>query len=306
MREVDQAHPRKAVLVIGESLIDIVRRADGMSESPGGAPANVALGLGRLGVGVRFLTALGCDDHGQRIAAHQEDSGVLVDERSWILPRTSTATAKIGADGSATYDFALEAELPTPELDGAKTVHVGSISMFVEPGADVVQSFIGALPTDVLVSVDPNIRHEIVEDHPAAVDRFENILRRAQIVKLSDEDAQWLYPGLSIELVLDHVLKFGPRVAAITIGAGGATLATPGARVHVGAPRVDVVDTIGAGDTFMAALLFRSIRDPQLLFRGDVRSLEKAGEFAAAAASITVRRRGGDLPWACELASASQ
>ncbi|RZI85266.1 MAG: carbohydrate kinase, partial [Microbacterium sp.] len=120
------------VLVIGEALIDIV---DG-TEIVGGSPANVALGLGRLGIDVELLTAIGSDDRGRRIADHLGESGVRVLPESLCLEQTSTARASIRPDGSAAYDFDIEWTLPLSGADAHDIVHVGSIACFLEPGAD--------------------------------------------------------------------------------------------------------------------------------------------------------------------------
>ncbi|WP_417374423.1 PfkB family carbohydrate kinase, partial [Glutamicibacter protophormiae] len=143
--------PLERVLVIGEALIDIVRRVAGPAdEHVGGSPANVALGLGRLGVPVRLRTALGADARGERIAQHLVSSGVDVDPASWRLNRTSTATAQLAGNGAAVYAFDIDWRLDEPvELGDARVVHVGSIGCYMEPGASQVLHFIRSLPESV-------------------------------------------------------------------------------------------------------------------------------------------------------------
>ena len=225
-------------------------------EHVGGSPANVALGLGRLGVPVRLQTALGQDARGERIAAYLAASGVRVDPSSWSLPQTSTAFAHIGPDGAAEYDFHLDWVLSgPPTLAGERVVHVGSVAAFLEPGATTLEKFLTDSPHRTRITFDPNIRPALVGDHAAAVDRVRRIARMASLVKLSDEDAAWLYPGEPTEQVFDRFLSLGVETVAITLGGSGAALASQSARAHVPAPAVKVVDTVGAGDTFMAALI---------------------------------------------------
>lgn len=289
----------REILVIGESTMDIVHAPRGRTESPGGSPANVALGLGRLGRPVRFHSALARDPRGERIAAHMTASGVTVDERSWILERTATAIATVHADGSARYDFDISPRLAMPRLERADVVHVGSLSMFLSPGADVLARFLEGLPADVVLSVDPNIRPALLDDPDGARRRFEDTVRRATIVKLSDEDAAWLYPGVPIDHVLDTLLRSGAAVAAITRGSQGAVLASADGRSVIEARPVDLIDTIGAGDTFMAALIDGVVGHSTV--PTDRGFLEEVGRYAARAAAHTVQRAGADLPWAREL-----
>lgn len=285
------------ILVVGEALVDIV----GGVETPGGSPANVALGLGRLGRAVRMHTAIGADARGRRIAAHLEASGVTLDPRSWTSERTSTAAAAIGADGAAEYTFDLDTRLAPPDLGAAGVVHVGSISMFLEPGAGVIAGFLETLPSEVRITVDPNIRPRLLSDHADAVAVFEAVARRADLVKMSDEDAEWLYPSLSAAAVLEHVISLGASVAAVTRGGQGADLASSAERVHVAADPVVVVDTIGAGDTFMAALI-DGIHDPEGgPAQATAATLRALGARAARAAAFTASRRGADLPWSRDL-----
>lgn len=289
-----------SALVIGESLIDIVTADDGRStEVVGGSPANVALGLARQGVPVRLRTALGRDARGERIAAHLGASGVVVDDRSWSLTSTSTAHARIRADGSAEYAFDVTWELPA-DVDpiAERLVHVGSIAAFLDPGAAEVEALLDRLAPDILVSFDPNIRPALLGNADAVRRRFARIVARADVVKLSDEDAAWLHPGLPAEAACAAVLDAGPRLVALTRGGAGALLCADDLRVEVSAPTVTVVDTVGAGDTFMAALIHEVLAEPDLVGSPTAAALASAGTFAAVAAALTVQRVGADLPTA--------
>lgn len=292
------------VLVIGESLIDIVQRADRtVTEVVGGSPANVAFGLARQSVAVRFHTALARDERGARIAAQLRGEGVELVEASWSLAATSTALAEIAADGAARYTFDLEWALPvTPRVGDATLVHVGSIAAFLEPGASVVEHVLGG--TDTLVSFDPNIRGALLPDRREAALRFERLAALADVVKLSDEDGSWLYPGASLAEVIAEVAKHGPRLVAITRGGAGALLHAAGVTVDVAAPVVRVQDTVGAGDTFMAALIREVLATTDVLGAPTAERLATIGAYAAAAAALTVQRVGADLPRVDEVAAA--
>lgn len=299
------AHRSEHVLVIGESLIDIVHKGEHSIEVVGGAPANVALGLGRLGSSPRLLTALGSDDRGRRIATQLESSGVTIDPASWSLSRTSTATARIDPAGGASYEFDIEWVLREQiQLRAARAVHVGSIAAFLAPGTDAITAFLETIQGQALVTFDPNIRPALVGSHASALARVEHLATRADVVKLSDEDASWLWPGASTDEVLDHLLECGATIAALTLGGDGSIAATKENRVHVPAPTVRVVDTVGAGDTFMAAFIHRLIIQPSLLNNPTESELAQAVHFAAVAASITVQRSGADLPTLTEVHAA--
>ena len=297
------------VLVIGEALVDIVANAKRAQpeEHVGGSPANVALALGRLGNPVRLVTALGRDARGERIERHLTDSGVVIDPRSWTLDRTSTARATIGSDGAATYDFDITWALQvTPEPITETVVHVGSIGAFLLPGADAVWRIAEHVAGDAIVSFDPNIRPALSGDRLSAIAQVESIAEMSDIVKLSDEDAAWLYPGWPLEAVADLLLECGVRIVAITAGPTGALLTSHRARVQVPAPTVKVRDTVGAGDTFSAGLIDAALRDTSLLGSLDEEALYTLGCHAATAAAITVQRPGADPPTRDELTRASR
>ena len=310
-----------AVTAIGESLVDIVVPADGGErvEHPGGSPMNVALGLARLNRTVDLVTHVGSDARGSAIIRHLEKAGVTLAAGSIRDEPSSTATAHVRADGSADYVFDLRWSLPTGlassdrSLAGSDIVHVGSIGAFLEPGGSTVVSLLEQLVASddpPLISFDPNVRPSIVPDHGAALRRFERIAAVATVVKLSDEDAEWLYPGLDLESVADHILQLGAGLVATTLGGDGALMSTRTVRLAVPGLPVDVADTIGAGDSFMSALIdciarsleegasAESLRDGHAF---DEDLLASTGEFAALCAAVTVSRPGADPPRRSEL-----
>ncbi|WP_166971136.1 carbohydrate kinase family protein [Brevibacterium atlanticum] len=297
------------ILVIGESLIDIVSTAGHRDRySPGGAPANVALGLGRLGDEVEFLTDVGDDFHGGFLLAHLRESRVDVLTRP--TGATSTALARLAADGSADYDFRLRWD-PDDSLvadDERSVLHFGSIAAFLQPGAAAVDRLLeraasatGAAPRSPLVTFDPNIRPSIIGTHTEALHRFEELAARVDVVKLSDADADWLYPELDETAQMDRILDLGAGMAAMTRGGDGAIVATASARAEVDAVRVDVRDTIGAGDTFMVSLIHELHANATEVSTLGESALTRLAERAVRLAAITVGREGADLPWAEDL-----
>lgn len=291
-----------SILVIGEALIDIVSSAGSPDRySPGGAPANVALGLGRLGDDVELLTDVGDDFHGGFLLAHLRESNVRVHARP--TGSTSTARALLSPDGSAEYEFSLRWDPDVSLVDRGDwaAIHVGSIAAFLSPGAGVVDSLLQrGRDSSALLSFDPNIRPSIIGDDQHALARFESLASRVDVVKLSDVDADWLYPGQSAEAQIDRIRRLGVDLVALTCGSDDSILSTTSARVSVPTGTVLVSDTIGAGDTFMTSLvhdLHGSGPHPKDL---DEVALTRLGENASRRAAITVSRAGADLPWTGE------
>lgn len=290
------------VLVIGEALMDIVDTGSWASEHVGGSPANVAVGLGRRGVDVALLSQVGRDPRGEVIADHLRTSGVRLLAESFSAPRTSTALVTVGSDGQPKYDFDVHwGPLPAIAVPTPRVVHSGSVATLLEPAAHSVRRLIAATDASE-VTFDPNVRPALLGTHSAAVECFTAMASSSSVVKMSDEDARWLFPRLDLHEVLDAILALGPRLAVVTLGPRGAILACSAARVTVPAPLVRAVDTIGAGDTFMASLIHSLLRlraDSDM----DAEVIRAMGERAVAAAAVTVSRKGADLPWSTELES---
>ncbi|MCU1516588.1 MAG: carbohydrate kinase [Pseudarthrobacter sp.] len=297
-----QARLNLDVLVVGETLTDIVISSGGVTEHPGGSPANVAYGLGRLGVPTGLLTALGDDGRGAASERHLRSAGVTLLPGSRSPGMTSTATATLNADGSASYDFDVAWDIqPLVPAVIPRVVHTGSIATFLAPGAATVKSLLQHYGPTCTVTYDPNIRPALLGSHAEAVSLFEDLVHLTDVVKLSDEDALWLYPGKDLDEAATHVLNLGADLAVITRGSSGSLLATAAARLSVPAVESEVMDTIGAGDSYMSALILG------LLTRGTdglaPSVLEQIGRTAAMAAAITVRRAGANPPTGDELRS---
>ncbi|MDN4640827.1 carbohydrate kinase [Agreia sp. PsM10] len=285
-----------SVLVVGEALVDVVRHGGAVTEHPGGSAANVALGLGRLGVPVDLSTHVADDPRGHAIISHLGASGVRVRPESVAAARTSTAVATIDADGAAHYEFDVSWAFHGDTSPAADILHIGSFATFLTDPEQII-GYIersGALE----ISVDPNVRPALSGEHSQAVHRFEAVARASTVIKLSDEDAAWLYPGRSHEAVIDGLLECGAGLVVLTRGARGLRLATPLHRTAVAAPHVHTVDTIGAGDTVMASLLASVRWAPSATL--SAHDLQLIGTRAVAAAAITVSRSGADLPWAAD------
>ena len=300
-------------LVVGEALVDIVLRdSAAASEHPGGSPANVALGLGRLGRQVSLLSRLGDDDRGERVRAHLAASGVELAPGTLTTGPTSTATARLDERGVASYEFELDWRLPDAvELPPARALHTGSIAAFLAPGGAAVLELVLRARGSLTVSYDPNARPVLMGDAAPARERVERFVAAADVVKVSDEDLTWLAPGADPADVAHDWLALGPALVVVTRGGEGATGVCEAGRVDVDAPRIRVVDTVGAGDAFMAGLLDGLARADLLgADRSDaLRAIPRDGLAAAArratrVAAITCTRPGADPPTRAELVAA--
>ncbi|QZY50988.1 carbohydrate kinase family protein [Leucobacter tenebrionis] len=287
-----------AALVVGEALIDIVEHDGAVEEHVGGSPANVAIGLARLEHPVRLLTRLGADERARRIADALGREGVELLKQSRGDGATSTARARISADGSAEYTFDIDWRLQPCDPGPVALVHTGSIALFLEPGGSQVLELLESLAGSALVTLDPNIRPSLLGGHAEALRRFERAAATADLVKLSDEDAEWLYPTFPLEEIAERVRRLGPSVAVITLGGEGALASSSAGTVHVPARPIKVVDTISAGDSFMASLA------SSLLERGLAKvtaTLPEVLDRAAHAAAIAVSVAGANPPLRAQL-----
>jgi fructokinase len=301
----------RPVLVVGEALVDLVLRVDGsVDEAPGGSPANLALTLGRLGRHPELLTSLGDDDRGRTVRGWLEDSDVRVVGAT--AGHTSTAAAVLDASGAATYEFDLAWSVDTGLAGPADVVHVGSIATVIDPGATEVARLVAERRTSATISFDPNVRPALINDAADARARVERLVALADVVKVSDEDLHWLHPDRSLEESAAAWLAAGPALVVVTLGGKGAFALTGSARIVIPAPSTTVVDTVGAGDTFMGALI-DGLLGADLIGadrRQELRDvpaglLERILRRSADAAAITVSRPGADPPTLAELDTVS-
>jgi len=302
-----------SALVVGEALVDVVRRRDGrVAEHPGGSPLNVAVGLARLGREAHLLTWFGSDERGAAVRAHLEGSGVRIVPGSDGAPRTSTAVASLDEEGVATYGFDIDWRLPaTSGAAEPLVVHTGSIAAVLEPGAAQVAELVAAQRERATVTYDPNLRPALMGEPERAARRVEPMLDLADVVKVSDEDLDWYAPGEDVETVARRWAARGPAIVVVTRGGEGALAVTAaGLRVTVAAPPVAVVDTVGAGDSFMGGLVdglwsagLLGAERREALRAVDAATLREVLERCARIAAITVSRAGANPPTAAELAA---
>jgi fructokinase len=313
---------RGIVAVAGEALVDMVPApvGDYFEAAPGGSPANVAVALARLGVPARLLARISDDTLGRRVRAHLTVNGVQLDHAVAAAEQTSLAMVAVGPDGGASYDFRVTGtadwQWATEELDGALdgpvvALHSGSLALTTPPGAAVLRELISRAAGSVTISYDPNCRPLLMGDPAGVLAGVHELLAVADVVKVSAEDLEWLLPGTSPEDLVGDWLARGPAVVAVTLGGDGVLAgAASGVRTRRPGVPITVIDTVGAGDTFSAALLAGLHRRGLLgaaarpaLRAVDAETLDALLDEAALAAAITCSRRGADPPTAEDLLS---
>ncbi|HLS00597.1 MAG TPA: carbohydrate kinase [Beutenbergiaceae bacterium] len=291
-------------LVIGETIIDGIRDPQGdLVEYPGGSAANVAIGLARLGRSVDLATWFGPDPHGAVVRTNFKVNDVRVVPGSDRAERTSTAVATIDHAGSATYEFDMDWRVPEVHLDSSvRVVHTGSIAITLQPGADGVVEILRVASEFSTIFYDPNLRPTIMGEVSTVAPRVEDLVSVADVVKVSDEDLLWLYTDVEASEVARRWATQGPAVVIVTKGDAGAfaTSAT-GVEVEVPAPAVQVVDTVGAGDSFTAGLIDRMWTSDLVgadrrtyLQAIDQATLTEIVQWAIHCAAVTVSRAGAD------------
>jgi fructokinase len=299
------------IVVAGEALIDLVPQGAGalvgLQPARGGGPYNTAVALGRLGSPTAFCSRVSRDAFGEALLDGLRAAGVDVTTVQRGREPTTLAVASIDASGSAAYSFYVEGtadrlfEAPDGLPAGTRAVSFGTCSLVLEPGASAYEELMRtAAAQGVFTALDPNIRAGLIPDADAYRARFKNWLPSVSLLKLSEEDARWL-GGTPREW-----LASGPTAVVITHGGDGLTAFTAdGAEHSVPGERVDVVDTIGAGDTVNAALLHGlstwDALSPEALVGLGAKGWTRLLGFAARAAAITCSRAGAEPPYATEL-----
>ncbi|MEO9517722.1 MAG: carbohydrate kinase [Paracoccaceae bacterium] len=305
------------ILCCGEALIDLL---PGENDTPlplvGGSVLNTAVALGRLGAEVGLLTGLSSDAYGQQIEAHLDASHVS-SAHCIRSDRPTTLAVVTLVDGQAQYRFEDEGSalrmIGVPDLpalpDTVQTMVFGGISLIPTPIADTLAHLCVNRPDDVICMLDANVRPGFVNDPKTYRARLQRMLAATDIIKVSDEDLEWLVPDTgSVQDAIAQLLDAGPSVVLFTEGAKGASAIRAGQDpVFVASRSVDVVDTVGAGDTFNAGVL-HSLKVQGKLKKSELKSApadvwRAALDFASGAAAITVSRAGANPPWANELES---
>ena len=295
------------ILVGGEALYDLVAHADGSVEGhPGGGPFNTARTIGRLRQPVAYLGRLSTDRLGATHERMLREDGVNLSATLRTDAPSTLALASVDDSGAASYSFyapgtAAPGLTPAAALAAlpqeVAALHVGTLGLVLEPLAAALEAVVGRLAGRTMVVVDPNCRPWVIDAPEIYRARLEHILQMADLVKVSEEDLDWLDPGQPACDAARALLAYGPKVVLLTRGPGGATVVTPGATIHVPAVPVDVVDTIGAGDAFSGGFL--AWWSSHGLGRDDLAReglVVEAARFAAVVAARTVAQAGASPP----------
>lgn len=303
------------ILTCGEALFDMFARpseaaarhgvtVDGVV---GGSPLNVALGLSRMGDDAGLFTRISTDMLGKRLTAFMADNGVS--DRYCVKTDNLTTISLIetGPDGHPLYsiycqgtaDCSMElSDIPDTLDDSVTAIHLGSFATVFEPTGATLRTFARQEAERRFISFDPNVRTMVVADLDLWRQRIGEMLPLAGLVKASDEDVGLLWPGKPLEWFVEQALVAGADLAFVTRGPDGAIAASADGRLtHVPGVKVDVIDTVGAGDTFMAACLHH-LSAANILSGGDARRADivEMAQFAIRASAMTCTRRGADLP----------
>lgn len=300
------------IIVAGEALIDLsptwVEGRLAYIPHPGGSPYNVAMGVGRLGAPVRFLGRISSDGFGQLLRSHIRHSGV---DLEYVVegPELTTLALVTPTESGEFFSFYCQntadtllrpPDLPAQLPEGA-VLHVGSISLLLEPTASTLESLMAREAGRRLISLDPNVRPFLIPDKAAYLGKLEGWLSRADLVKVSQADLEWLYPGRELEEVAAAWKAYGPALVIVTQGGRGAFTWVGEEILRVAAPKITVADTVGAGDSFMGALLAWLWRAGALsraaLERLSPEQVRELLGFAVRVAAITCTRPGADPPW---------
>jgi fructokinase len=316
----------KVLTVVGENIIDLVpddSEASSFRPSPGGSPANIAVSAARLGFHTALAARISRDLFGSRIRNRLASVGI--DDR-YIVDATEPSTlaaVHFDAERRASYDFWFtgtadwqwrDGELPDPLDPDVVALHIGSIAIFIPPGADAIEQLVAreGLRGQVTLSLDPNVRPTIVADADGSLDtaraRVERLVGLVDVVKASDEDLGWLYPDVRPVDAAERWAGLGPSLVVMTQGPDGAVAIGAKATVSVPAPTVTVADTIGAGDAFAGGLLY-ALNVAGLLGPGgadriaalDGPELTELVRVAVVTAALTCTRVGAVPPTAAEL-----
>ena len=298
-----------SIWVCGEVLIDLIPGADGVRiPHVGGGPANTAKALARLGHDVQFIDGISTDEYG--VAARKEllDDEVKLDLALTSDKPTCLAIISLDANGGASYEFKIEGTatfdfdlkwLPDPSRYKPQVLHIGTLVTVIQPGADVLYDWAMQVAEFAPIVFDPNIRPSVMGDHDLYEAAVEKWAALSSVIKVSDDDMVWLYPGQKYEDVAQRWLSDGAALVVVTRGSNGIIGFTADGAVEVDGAKITVADTVGAGDTVGAIIVEAMIEKGILALTGDV--LKATLHRAAVAAGITCSRKGAQPPYKHEL-----
>jgi fructokinase len=313
------------IAVIGEIVADAVLPPDGIVDGvahlavhPGGGPANTAVALARLGTTARFAGRLSGGALGALCRAKLEASGVDLTTSVVVDNPATLAIARLDINGAASYEFYTEGTADwgwtedslAPVIDGPYppsgppvAVHTGTLALALQPSGAVIENLLGRARDRMTISVDPNLRTQLI---PAIVyrQRIDVWAALSDIVRLSEDDLEQLWPGWTPEQAAAHLHKLGVPLVVVSLGAAGAFASLRGDQITVPIAPTTLVDTVGAGDSFHAGLLHDLAQLGVLGGRLDALTtdhLEQALRFASRVAAITCSRPGADPPWRAEV-----
>ncbi|MDO8361874.1 MAG: carbohydrate kinase [Actinomycetota bacterium] len=297
------------IVVAGEALVDLVIDTEGNVKAKlGGGPYNVARTIGRLGLPVSFLGAISTDRFGSRLFAQLEADGVQADTIVRTDLPTTLAAAELDERGAATYHFyfagtsAPSLQQVPPAARAARALHAGTLGLVLEPMATTLLHLMAQLPDDTLLMLDPNCRTGVISDRAAYVQRVEAAYVRSDVVKVSTDDALYLDPSTEPMAYSRALVQRGVQLVLLTDGANGTWVVTADGDELVPTERIEVADTIGAGDSFGGAFLAWWLHHG--LTRGDLGNHTAAVEATSAAqevSAITCQRVGAEPPYRREL-----
>jgi fructokinase len=295
-----------SIWVCGEVLIDILPTGPVV----GGGPANTAKALARLGHEVDFIDGISTDAYGVSARKELERDGVGLGLALASDKPTCTATVTLDAAGSASYEFLIDGTatfdfavswLPDPYRYQPQVLHIGTLVTVIEPGASALYDWAMQVAELAPIVFDPNIRPSVMPDRDLYEAAIEKWAALSAVIKVSDDDLTWLFPGQAIEDVANRWINDGAFLVVVTQGANGLVGFTSDGRVEVPGVKVDVVDTVGAGDTVGAIVVEAMLTHGLVELRGDL--LRGVLTRAAAAAAITCSRKGAQPPYKHELPS---
>jgi fructokinase len=306
------------IVVAGEALIDLIVTPDGqLTANPGGGPYNAARTIARLGGACAFLGLISRDRFGTELRRRLTDDGVDLARACETDSPTTLAVAELDAGGAATYRFyaagTSAAGLTAADLGPglpveAQALHVGTLGLVLEPTASTLTALVEQTPRTVLVFVDPNCRPAVIADSVAYRGRLRPVLARADVVKVSGDDLDFLFPGTDHLPAARELAGIGGALVLFTDGAAAVHVVTDTAEFEVAVPQVPVMDTVGAGDSFggafLAAWLAGGAAAAGPTDLADLPAVRRAVEAAVVVAGLTCGRQGADPPWLADLAAA--